>query len=535
MVRALARSIAGLAALALALPASHLRARDCGSTPYDCAMYCVDRQEFTSAISYLEGILKRAPRDLKALNLLGIALTGVGQIEKANRQFKKALKLNPRFYPALKNLAVNELTLKQTADAKAHFEQVLKHAPEDEVTHISLAEIYFAEKQCSVALRHYDKSRTRIVNNPSLILHYSQCSLENGRQQGALEMLDLLSPEDAENQFQAGGMLGRAGEYLAAAKHFGVARRRYPDPYRAGYNQALMQVRGGDFQAAIRTASELFTQGYRRAELYNLVSQAYLKNGQIQEAYDALRKAAQIDPKDENNYIDLAAICESYSNYDLGIEITDIGLRHVPNSYRLYLQRGAIRATKGQVTQAEEDFAAAQKLAPQEPLAYVALGITYLVEGQTQKAITMLRERATLSPDDFLTQYLLGQALLRSAPEAGSASEREAIVALESSIRLNPNFTSSRFELGKLLLTRGEIDQGIEQLEKAMALDPTDPGPPYQLARAYQRKGETVRAKELVARSNLLRAGKLEDSDRKAMRRIIREGVPGFSTSPANR
>jgi predicted Zn-dependent protease len=147
----------------------------------------------------------------------------------------------------------------------------------------------------------------------------------------------------------------------------------------------------------------------------------------------------------------------------------------------------------------------------------------------------MLRERATLSPDDFFTQYLLGQALLRSAPEAGSASEREAIVALESSIRLNPNFTSSRFELGKLLLTRGEIDQGIEQLEKAMALDPTDPGPPYQLARAYQKKGEAVRVKELMARSNLLRAGKLEDSDRKAMRRIIREGVPGFSTSSTNR
>jgi tetratricopeptide (TPR) repeat protein len=509
-------------------------AEDCREAPYDCALFFVSKHDFPSAIRYLEKNLERSPQDLKTLNLLGIALTESGQIERANRQFRKALHIDPHFYPALKNLAINELTMRQTADAKTHFEQFLKHAPDDETTHISLAEIYFREKQCGLALRHYDKSRTRTVNNPELILHYSQCSLESGRQQSAIDILDLVSEDDAESQFQAGMMLGRAGEYLAAAKHFGVARRHYPDPYRAGYNQTLMQIRGGDFPDAIQTASELFSQGYRLPELYNLVSQAYLKNGQTQEAYDALRKATQLDPKDENNYIDLATICDSYSNYDLGIEITDIGLRHVANSYRLYLERGALRAGKGQLAQAEEDFAAAQKLAPQEPLPYVALGITWLTNGESQKAITMLRARATLTPDDFLTQYLLGQALIRSAPEAGSESEREAIFALETSIRLNPNFSSSRFELGKLLLRRGKVDQGIEQLDKAMALDPMNPGPPYQLARAYQKKGDADRAKELMARSNQLRARGLEDSDRMTMKRIIREGIPAFSTSRSN-
>ena len=89
----------------------------------------------------------------------------------------------------------------------------------------------------------------------------------------------------------------------------------------------------------------------------------------MKEAYDALRQATRIERKDENNYVDLAAICLDYANYDLGLEITEIGLRNVPNSDRLYLQRGVMRAMKGQLKEAEQDLAAASKLAPQPRIA----------------------------------------------------------------------------------------------------------------------------------------------------------------------
>ena len=78
------------------------------ATAYDCALFHVGRQEFAEGIRYLEKQLAAAPRDLKALNLLGIALTGAGRKDEANRRFAEALALDPRFYPARKNLAINE-------------------------------------------------------------------------------------------------------------------------------------------------------------------------------------------------------------------------------------------------------------------------------------------------------------------------------------------------------------------------------------------------------------------------------------------
>src|SRR5262249_35016157 len=118
---------------------------DCGLAPYDCALFYVGRQDFESAIGYLNQELKQSPRNLKALNLLGIALTGKAQIHETNIQFKKALRINPLFYPALKNLAINEFTLNRRPEAKAHLEVVLKHEPEDKVTHLYLGEIAFEE------------------------------------------------------------------------------------------------------------------------------------------------------------------------------------------------------------------------------------------------------------------------------------------------------------------------------------------------------------------------------------------------------
>ena len=70
---------------------------ECGPAPYDCAVAQVQRQEFAAAIATLERLVAQAPRDLKALNLLGIALTGAGKPEDAIPRFRAALAIDPRF------------------------------------------------------------------------------------------------------------------------------------------------------------------------------------------------------------------------------------------------------------------------------------------------------------------------------------------------------------------------------------------------------------------------------------------------------
>ena len=196
--------------------------------------------------------------------------------------------MDPGFLPALKNLSINEFRLGHMDQAQAGLETLLKSSPNDEVTHLYLGEIAYGAKQFGEAVAHYEKSRAQVY---PVILHYAECLLETGRKKELSAVLDAIPEEDAEKQFQAGILLGKAGAYLEAAPYFGRARKHATDPYKAAYDQTLMLIRGGDYPGAIQLSNELFSAGLRRAELYNLISEAFLKTGQVEKAYSALKSA----------------------------------------------------------------------------------------------------------------------------------------------------------------------------------------------------------------------------------------------------
>jgi tetratricopeptide (TPR) repeat protein len=485
----------------------------------------IKQQQIEPGIAMLREILKVSPNDIKAHNLLGIALTTAGKIEEANAHFKKAIELNPRFYPALKNLAINEMRLNRTEEAKAHLIRALEVGPDDPVAHLALGEIHWQGREFAEAVKHYDKSGDLPFRDPRMVLNYATSLLESNQAEKAVGLLEKFPPNaNAVSRFEAGIILARLEKYDGAARQFELARKDHPDPYGVAFNLTLAYVKSRRYADAIRVAREYLSQGNKKAELYNLLSQAYEGNGQTIEAYGALRTATQIDPKDENNYLDLATLCVDHANYDLGLEIASIGIKNIPQSDRLYFQRGALLAMKGQSAQAVGDFETASKLAPNKSLPYAAKGIVLLELRETSKAVALLRQRASASPDDYMVHYVLGEALNRSGPALKSPEENEAIQALERSVSLRPDFAASRAVLGKLLLRRNELDRAIIELEKALELDPQETSSLYQLAQAHRRKGNLERAKELYAKVDRLKSEERDKFMSRTLIRLVREG-----------
>jgi len=505
--------------LPLSLPA---RASDCEQAPYDCAVNYIQQGNLPAAIQSLTVALQQSPGDLKALNLLGIALTESGQVKAANARFQEAIALDPHFYPARKNLAINEFDQRRFTEAEAQFNQVLQAAPADPIAQVYLGEINFEKKDCSTALKHYEKGRSRIAQKSAWVMHDAQCHIALNDPAEAVAVLKLLPQNDADGRFQAGLLLGRAGAYTEAADLFGSSRKRYSDPYVAGYNQLLMLTRAASYPRAIQVFNELVAQGYRHAEIYNLVSESYVKTGRLQEASDALRTATRLEPTAEDNYVDLGMLCLQYENYDLGLEILDVGLHYVPNSYRMYVQRGVMLVMRGRMEEAEKEFRIASSLAPDKPLPYVAMSEVWMQSGQTQKAVDLLREKSSLPGTDFIVPLVFALALIRSGADAGTPQAEEAIRALEESIRLKSNFPRSHAELGRLLLKEGKVDHAIAELKIATDLDPSDSGPLYQLGQAYRRNGQKAEADAVLARVALLHSPEHDLDVQQELKRLVR-------------
>jgi tetratricopeptide (TPR) repeat protein len=512
-----------------------VQAAECTRAHYECALFYVEHQNFQAAIQSLNAELRQQPHHLNALNLLGIALTGAGQPQEAAVTFKQALIVNPHFYPARKNLAINEFDLRRFAAAETQFNRVLKDAPDDEIAHLYLAEISFEKKDLAAAAKHYEKGRKRIALKAFWILQYAECLLAQNEASQATEVLKLLPQEDGENRFQAGLILGRSAVYSQAAEFFASARKHYSDPYVAGYNQLLMLIRGKSYPEAIQLFHDLTAQGedYQRAELYNLVSEAYLKTDRVQEAYDVLRTATRLEPEAEDNYVDLASVCLEYEDYPLGKEILDVGIHYIPKSYRLYIQRGVTFVMRGSLAEAEQDFQTASDLAPDKSLPYFALGWVWVQSAQTDKAVKVLREKSRLPGMDFLVPYIFAVALVHSGAEPGTPAADEAVAAFESSIRLNSNFSHSHSELGKLLFKQGQVEQAITELKTATTLDPGDSGPVYVLAQAYRKKGQKAEADEMLAKIAQLHSEDHNLDLKKELKRLVRQDAAPSSQMQA--
>lgn len=486
---------------ALAVPP----AATCGEAPYDCAAALVQKGQRDEAIRVLERHLAAAPRDVRARNLLGIALTGAGRIVEGVARFREALAVDPRFTAARKNLGVAEFNRGRLAEARRHLEVVLSESPEDDVAHVHLAEIEFRSGEYEAALRHYDQAAARVAQNPEWVRHH------------------------AAVRFEAGVRLGKARRYVDAARLFARAREGYSDPQAAAYNQMLMLVEAGEHAEAARLADELTAGGAAGGELHNLAARAYQGVGDVQKAYDALRAAARLQPGAEDHYLDLAALALEHEGHDLGLEIVDIGLARIPSSWLLRLQRGVLLASKGELKAAEAEFQAARERAPGQPGPQAALAMAWMQAGQAPKAVDALRPQVRAGRAHAIVLYTFAMALMRAGADPAAPEADEALGALRAAVREKPDLAAARAELGRLLLRRGDLDGAIAELERAVADDAANSAALYNLSQALLRKGERARAAELAARVSRLNARERGEGDaemRRAVLRLVREGTP---------
>lgn len=494
---------------------------------YQQAVSHMQRGEWEPAIAILREVVAAVPGNARLHNSLGIALASGGDASAAARQFERALELDPGYASALKNMALHEMGRDRLDAAAPYLERLLAVSSGDSFAHAGLAEVAFARGEFAVAVRHFEESHGMLARDPRLLVKFATALLETQRPAHALLALERLPASAGPDlHLRAGLMLAGLEKYALAAREFERASGAKGDPYELGFNLVLAYVKSGRHEDAIRVGEALHASGKGTAELHNLLSRAHEASGDTQSAYGALRTATELDPGGQSHYVDLIALCLDHENFDLGIEIADIGVDRLPGSHRLHLQRGVALAMKGRFEDAEAAFERSAALAPERSLPSSALGLILMQQDRLPDAVRVLRARREQTPGDYMVLLFLAEALQRSGVEPGSEAEEEAVGALRKSIELNPDLFQSRLLLGKMLARRGSLDEAAVHLERARAIDSTDVSATYQLALVHRSQGNTEKARALLA---LVGQQKQEDREaftRGSLLRIVREVEP---------
>ncbi len=301
-----------------------------------------------------------------------------------------------------------------------------------------------------------------------------------------------------EAELQTGISLTHDGHFSEAIPHLLAAQGRVPEDYAASFDLALCYVATGHSDDAIQILTKL-TGSEHDADVYNLLAQAYVGNAKSKEALDSLQKAAALTPQNEKLYLLVADACMGSQNYALGLQVVDLGLRHLPDSARLHYQRGMFLSLIDQFDSGKNDFELARRLAPGNTIAFVAAAQEAMFEGNVPEAIRVAREGIESGHQDFLLQTLLGEALLRSGIAPGQPEFSEARNALETSVGEHPNYAGSQLAIGKLYLLENRINDAIAHLETARQLNAGNPAVYSNLATAYRKQGNLQQAEAALA------------------------------------
>jgi len=483
---------------------------------YRAGISLVRQGHLDEAIQTFEKGLEADPRNLILLDALGATYNLKGDLAQAKKYFLEGLQADPGFIPARKNLAITYFNSGQYDLAGPEF-QKLMDGPVEARPIACLFLGIIAEKQ-----EDYTKSVALLERSGDLSEKYPQAviSLANSlyklkrlqKAQAVLSRVDTIPGVTPSEYLEAGLLHSQLGQDKQALADFDRAGQRETELDGLEYQRAVVLDRLGRSQEALKILKDL-TSTKPDADSLNLLAHVADENSEFDVAMQSLRMAAQLDPAREDNYLDFSTVCANYGNYPLALEAADAGLEHVPNSYRLQVQKGAVLERLGRFKQAEEVLRNASQLQEDNSEAQLSMAIVQTHAGELQDAVSTLSVAIKQFPNNYYMHYHLGSVLEKIEENDGRNTEIEAKAeqAFKEAIRLNPSFADSYYQLSKLY-SRKAPKLAEQNLLACLRFDPNHAPAEYALSRLYLKTGRRAEGQAMIDRfESQQRAAKLKE------------------------
>ena len=282
------------------------------------------------------------------------------------------------------------------------------------------------------------------------------------------------------------------------------------DQYRAA--KAAYAI--GDWDAYIASMKLILPLEPDSADIPYLIGEAYRFKGDADNALKAYNDALKIDPNFGAAYLGLAR-ARLLDNPNANVELPyDEAIKLDPNFGEIYIDRARYFLLHKDPKAAIVDLDTASELMPDSPLVYMAyadaylalddkknaleaaekaysldvtdplvyktLGTLYIENGQYERAIEALNVYVNFARENDRAFALLGQAYY------GLKDYKSAVDNFDKALALNPNGLRKYYiYMGLANLELGNVDQAVDDLEKAQNEDDKSFDVNLGLARAY--------------------------------------------------
>jgi tetratricopeptide (TPR) repeat protein len=317
------------------------------------------------------------------------------------------------------------------------------------------------------------------------------------------------SPEIRSNY---GVMLQLAGKSRAATEQFRVALHANPNLAAANLFNGLAELDLGRTKQAIPYLERAVQLDQVRPEPELALGRAYAALRDFKSANDAYLKAAKRDRNSAEAWYGVGITDRSLAEAELNhgarsgrvqtpetrtlLDDAYKALRRAaeldPQSARVHLILGESIRDSGKLVQAIPEYETAIRLEPQMEAGYLGLATTYWTQGEWEEAMPPLQRALELAPHDAEAHAMMADLLFRQNDPKGAG--QQAAFAISG----NPKLALPRVVLARIDLANKEPVKAAAELEQVAELDP-DGSYHFLLWRAYKMAKKPEQAEAALA------------------------------------
>jgi tetratricopeptide (TPR) repeat protein len=236
-----------------------------------------------------------------------------------------------------------------------------------------------------------------------------------------------------------------------------------------------------------------FTEAVRdpgSSEAHRMLGVAYWLSAEHERSIEQLEEAVRMSPKDERSRLMLARVLEETGETGRAEKLLAETAKAIPSSARAHFRLGRLYAAANRAEDAVREYETAigiGVLTGEAPL-LLDIGALHHREFDAKRAEDAFARAVALRPNDAVAHREHGRALL----ELGRVDA--AFVELAAALLVNSKDYESYVTLGQIHLDAGRYPQAARLLTRAIAIEPDEPEAHYALATVLIRSGRDVEA-----------------------------------------
>jgi tetratricopeptide (TPR) repeat protein len=467
------------------------------------------------AIEQYEEIIKLEPDSVDDHLLLGRLYGRNNDLQKAENEFKTALKLQPD-----SEEAVTALAFLYTAEGdSARAAEILTKVPDSSRSaklYSVLGYTYEQEKDYKKAIDAYRKAIALDRDNLDAIRGLAQNLMNDGQTDAALEQYKIIAdanPEDPQTLLRMAEIYRKQGKFDLALDSLKQAQAVVPDLMEVSYNMAAIYQAQGRYDEAAQVLQDLLKKTekpdgkYSKEEVNNRavflerLGTIYREDNNEQLAIETFRKMLTLgDDNAERGYQQIIDTDREAKQWQAATDTAKEAVEKLPDKTGLKMVYAAQLADMGKPDEGLQQVKSLLTGKPEDREVYITLAQMYSRLKRWPEAEEALDKASQLSVKDEDKEYV---EFLRGSTYERQKKYEQAEQVFRKVLGSDPDNAAVLNYLGYMLADRGQkLDEALIMIKKAVDLEPANGAYLDSLGWAYFKLGKYDQAEDNLTKAS---------------------------------